>query len=259
MENDGLPPLKMKCAEGLSLESINDKNKSLGEGSCVMFQIAATHDMGNQLANGGNVRIRFRYRGPSCIDGVEIWRKREISLRIVRIKGPRISSLTFRSDLSSGSAFSDLCCSLAIQRKQMEKIPNWETSQFIHKSAPSNDDLTRADSTLSNDIGFGPGDVNKGIFVSGDDIVVLMAVANETNSTIILSNRSGTVGGFDSNPMHTVKVTSGVSVKIPVIIPRIHCLDENGNIGDIATEIITRTALTWESVAVETGDTPIKR
>eukprot|EP00957_Ditylum_brightwellii_P125586 9572647-Ditylum_brightwellii.AAC.1 len=65
--------------------------------------------MGNQLANGGNVRIRFRYRGPSPNPATEIWRKREVGLRIVRVKGPRISSLTFRSDLSWGSAYSELC------------------------------------------------------------------------------------------------------------------------------------------------------
>ena len=52
MQSDGLPPLKMKClADGLSLASINDKSKSMGEGSVLTFQMAATHDMGNQLAN----------------------------------------------------------------------------------------------------------------------------------------------------------------------------------------------------------------
>ena len=62
-----------------------------------------------------------------------------------------------------------------------------------------------------------------------------MAVANGTNSTIILSNRMGVVGGFESSPMPTVRVTSGVSVKIPVVIPRIDCLDENGNIAQAAS------------------------
>jgi hypothetical protein len=93
MECDGLPPLKMKViAEGLDLRSINDKTRNKGEGSIVTFQIAATHDMGDQLANGGNVRIRFRYRGPNSNPATEIWRKREISLRIIKVKGPRISS-----------------------------------------------------------------------------------------------------------------------------------------------------------------------
>ncbi len=254
----------MKClAEGLSLKSINDRNKSLGEGSMVTFQVAATHDMGNQLKNGGNVRIRFRYRGPSPIPGVEIWRKREIALHIVRVKGPRISSLTFRSDLSWGSEFSDLCRSLSVQKSRLEKVPNWESSKVFNKmnldefsiNPPSEltfeakeDDWDMNGATL-NRVG-----QHSGVFVSRDDVIVLMAVANDTNSTIIFSNRSGSVGGFKSSPMHTVKVTSGVSVKIPVVIPRIDCLDENGNVADIAAELIARTALQWESEVIESQD-----
>eukprot|EP00978_Attheya_sp_CCMP212_P001983 scaffold4090_cov42-Attheya_sp.AAC.1 len=78
MNFDGLPPLKMKAiTDGVSLQSINDKSRTRGEGRMVSFQIAATHDMGNQLANFGNVRIRFRYRGLSPNPATEIWRKRE--------------------------------------------------------------------------------------------------------------------------------------------------------------------------------------
>ena len=92
MEGDGLPPLKMKCIAGnLSLKSINDMSNFFGEGGLVTFQIAATHDMGNQLANGGNIRIRFRYRGLSSCLGIEIWRKRQVNLQIIRVKGPRLS------------------------------------------------------------------------------------------------------------------------------------------------------------------------
>jgi hypothetical protein len=76
----------MKClTEGLSLNSINDWSKSIGEGSILAFQVAATHDMGNRIKNGGNVRIRFRYRGPSPTPGIEIWRKREVALKIVKV------------------------------------------------------------------------------------------------------------------------------------------------------------------------------
>lgn len=204
----------MKClAEGLSLESINDKSKSLGEGSIVSFQVAATHDMGNRLINGGNVRIRFRYRGPSPITGIEIWRKREIGLKIVRVKGPRISSLTFRSDLSWGSAFSDLCWSLALRKKKrINTLPDVSSStgenalSEIIIPASEKDRLSSVSTTAA----------QNGVFIARDDIVVLMAVANETNSKIILSNRAGVVGGFESSPMPTVKVSSGVSVKIPV-------------------------------------------
>lgn len=257
----------MKCsADGLSLKSINDQSKSLGDGSIVTFQIAATHDMGNQLKNGGNLKIRFRYRGHSPYSGVEIWRKREIALHIVRVKGPRISSLTFRSDLSWGSEFSDLCRSLSLQHSQLEQVPNWDSSKILHKlssdefSLNSPSELTieekQGDSNtkdikdaILNRIG-----QHSGIFVSKDDVIVLMAVANDTNSTIIFSNRLGIVGGFASSPMPTLRVTSGVSVKIPVVIPRIECLDKNGNLSDIGAELIVRTALQWESEVTGTED-----
>ena len=52
----------------------------------------------------------------------------------------------------------------------------------------------------------------------GNKVVVLMAVANKTSSTIVLSNSCGQVGGFEANPMPTVRFTSGVLVKIPVVI-----------------------------------------
>lgn len=264
MECDGLPPLKMKViAEGLDLKSINDKNRNKGEGSIVKFQMAATHDMGDQLANGGNVRIRFRYRGPSPNPATEIWRKREISLRIIRVKGPRISSLTFRSDLSWGSSYSELCNSLARQRSRLDAIPKWESSNTKHRlqsrshsfgsssMGALSTDMTSdaAEDSILNRVG-----MDNGVHVSADEVVLLMAVANETNSTIILSNKKGLVGGFEGSPMPTVKVTSGVSVKIPVVIPRIDRIDENGEVTDIAAELVSRTALQWESQVVEEGD-----
>ena len=256
MEEDGLPPLKMKAlCERLSIKSINDK--SHGEGSLVTFQVAATHDMGNQLANGGNVRIRFRYRGISPNPASEIWRKREVALRIVRVKGPRISSLTFRSDLSWGSAYSELCKSLAEQKqKRSMDSKRWETLQAggtLHHaidspighvvSTPAMHDSDP--SSVLYRVG-----MDNGVHVSSDEVVVLMAVANETNSTILLSNRRGRVGGFQGSPMPTVRVTSGVSVKIPVVIPRISRInpEEEDGIMDIAAELIANTALQWESV-----------
>jgi len=257
MESDDLPPLKMKClAEGLSLKSINDKNKFFGEGSRVTFQIAATHDMGNQLVNGGNVRIRFRYRGPSPCPGIEIWRKREITLHIIRVKGPRLSSLTLRSDLSWGSAYTDLCRSLIHQESQLEEYGNFESNIDLKTSSVmlNNEAIDQPVNSVLHRVG-----MDQGVFVSSNDIILLMAVANETNSTMILSNSIGMVGGFESSPMPTVRVTSGVSVKIPVVIPRIDCVDENGELVDIASELIARTALQWETEVGEAEDSFNKR
>lgn len=88
---------------------------------------------------------------------------------------------------------------------------------------------------------------NQEVFISDYNIVVLTTVTKETNSTIILPNCIGIVRGFDISSMPTVRVIFGVSVKIPVVIPHIDCLDEDmGEISDIATELITRTALPWD-------------
>jgi len=59
--------------------------------------------------------------------------------------------------------------------------------------------------------------------------------------------------------MSTVRVTSGVSVKIPVVIQRIDRRDVSGNIADIAAELIARTALQWESEVNEGGKKENKR
>jgi hypothetical protein len=261
MECDGLPPLKMKViAEGLNLRSINDKSKNKGEGSIVKFQIAATHDMGDQLSNGGNVRIRFRYRGPSPNPATEIWRKREISLRIIRVKGPRISSLTFRSDLSWGSSYTELCKSLAMQRRQLVTTQKWDISnnraysRSRSGSFNSELDFVFSRNEVENSI-LGRVGMDKCVHVSSDEVVLLMAVANETNSTIILSNRKGLVGGFEGSPMPTVRISSGVSVKIPVVIPRVARFDGNGGVTDLAAELVSLTALQWESEAMEGADT----
>lgn len=260
MEEDGLPPLKMKAqCESLSIKSINDK--STGEGSRVTFQVAATHDMGNQLANGGNVRIRFRYRGISPNPATEIWRKREVALRIIRVKGPRISSLTFRSDLSWGSSYTELCHSLAQQKLRTEAIARkWGSHRAFVDAEPTTLHYGEAKDKPTKDSGLSllsRVGMDAGVHVASDEIVVLMAVANETNSTILLSNRKGRVGGFSGSPMPTVRVTSGVSVKIPVVIPRIPRvnLEDPDNAIDIAAELVANTALTWKSVTDGSGGT----
>ena len=224
MEEDGLPPLRMKAfCDELSLEKVNKKD---GQGSSVTFQMAAAHDLGRQLEyKKHNIRVRFRYRGLSNDKATLIWRRREIKLNVVRVKGPRISSMTFRPDLSWGSAVYELSKSLS---QQIEKSNNLVLSS--HGNEVKNQMSTN---------------------FSGDEIVVLVAVANECKSTIILSNKAGRVGGFDGSPMPTVRVTSGVSVKIPVLIQRIPLKDENGEDMDVAQELITRTALQWVS---EEGD-----
>jgi len=208
-------------------------------------------NFGKKFVNGGKVKIRFRYRGSSPLPGIEIWRKREISLNIVRVKGPRISSITFRTDLSWGSPYSDLCWALYQNKSQQVKVAKDELSSDVSIS----EDFVVNNEGLPSDVGkknekydiLNRVGKTQGIFIATNEVVILMAVANETKSSIVLSNRAGQVGGFESSPMETVTVSSGVSVKIPVVIPRINCIDENSDIVDIASELIQLTALQWRS------------
>ena len=83
----------------LSLNSINNNTKSLtSSGSIVSFQVAASNDMGNQLANGGNVRIWFQYCGPLLND----------------------------KSLSWGSTISKLIHALAKQKSRLQAFKNLE-------------------------------------------------------------------------------------------------------------------------------------
>lgn len=77
------PELKMQAlCDELTLDGVNDASQRREKGNKVTFQIVAAHEFASQLAGGRNVRIRFRYRGKSPSEGTEIWRKREILLKI---------------------------------------------------------------------------------------------------------------------------------------------------------------------------------
>jgi hypothetical protein len=164
---------------------------------------------------------------------------------------------------SWGSSYSELCKSLSVQKRRLDTASKWENSNSKHRalsrsrSFGSKSDLLSiiesvdeiGEYSILNRVG-----KDSGVYVASDEVVLLVAVANETNSTIILSNRKGLVGGFEGSPMPTVRVTSGVSVKIPVVIPRIDRIDEAGEVVDIAAELVARTALQWESEVVDGAD-----
>lgn len=155
----------------------------------------------------------------------------------MRVKGPRISSLTFRPDLSWGCAYSELCVDLAKQNLG-ESITPYE------RTAPKED----SDETtyVLERVGMDPG-----VHVASKDVVVLISVANETNSTIVLSNENGLVGGFEGSPMETITVSSGVSVRIPVVLPRIERVEEGGGTVDVVAQLVTKTELQWKEVSGE--------
>ena len=157
--------------------------------------------------------------------------------RIVRVKGPRISSLTFRPDLSWGCAYSELCVDLAKQN-QGETITPYERTE----AKLGFDEVTY----IIERVGMDPG-----VHVCSKKVVVLISVANETNSTIVLSNEDGLVGGFEGSPMETITVSSGVSVRIPVVLPRLNRVGLDGKPVDVVSQLVAKTELQWKEVSSE--------
>lgn len=99
------PELKMiAICDELSLVAVNDPSQRREKGNRVTFQIISTHEFDNQLAGGRDVRIRFRYRGKSPA-GSEIWRKREILMKIGKLLeclvGFTLLRINFFNDIGS--------------------------------------------------------------------------------------------------------------------------------------------------------------
>lgn len=243
-------PLTVKALlSKLKLDAIN--NAKNGEktvydenSNAVSFQIVAANEIGRDISDDTKIKLKFRYRGKSPIPLQEIWRKHEIVLRIVRVRGPRISSLTFRPDLSLGSAYSEL--GLNLLRQSKKSYAQSDGLALAAKSGRYNDDPSQILQRVGMD---------KGVHVCCNNVVVLLSVANETNIDIILSNPDGSaVGGFQGKPMKTVKVSSGVSVRIPVVLPRVPRVDNNGIPTDVVAQVVAKTALQWEEVGMDNNN-----
>jgi hypothetical protein len=225
----GVIPLTLTALyEGLDREKLNAKGSCKGE-SAISIQLAATHDMGTHT-KGCTIQIRFRYKGASCSPDFELWKKQEVKIQVIRVKGPRISSLTFRPDLNWESAYSELCKSLALQNK---------TKRIIRNSFVA--DLPQAGSTDDQEFVVNRVGMDQGVHVCSDKVVILLSVSNETKTPILLSNPSGGVGGFENSPIDTLIVPAGVSAKIPILIPR---LDRST---DIVTQMLEMATLNWKS------------
>jgi hypothetical protein len=230
------PALKLRAhVHSLTLATMNQENESdAGEGT-VKFQIGAAHNMGSQIPAGTSVRIRFRYRGLS--NGVsEVWRTREIVLRVVPVKGPHISSMAFRPDLVTKSAFGTLSKSVVME------TPTRDGDEAEQKSHGLDIDHTKDESFVSTRVG-----LDSGMFVCSEEVVFLLTISNDTSSEITLSCPSGAVGGFEGRPLSTVQVHAGVSATIPVAVPRIPRLDETGAPFDIVSDLVSKTSLLWEA------------
>lgn len=105
------PILMTATCSGMDRNTINGSPKAT-KSSFISICLTAAPDMGGST-DGCTATLRFRYRGPAPSETIEVWRTREIQVAILRMKGPRISSLAFRPDLSWESGYTELCKMLA--------------------------------------------------------------------------------------------------------------------------------------------------
>jgi hypothetical protein len=233
--------------EGMDRDTLNLGKR--GSASYISLQLAAATDMGAHT-RGCTVTVSLRYRGKAASPEMEVWRKREVEIRVLRIKGPRVSSLTFRPDLSWESAYSELCRTLSHQ----DKHKRYRSSRMLDVSHPPQIGSTDDEEFVVNRLGKDPG-----VHACSDKVVVLVSVANETTSAIILSSPNGAVGGFEGSSMDTLRVSPGVSAKIPMILPRVD------RAPGICEQLTKMTQLQWKSevadgitgMSIETGGTMV--
>ena len=219
--------LSAQCTDMDSV-TLNDPKRSYV--SSLSLALSANPDLGAHVRSC-TIKISFRYRGKAP-PKMEVWRKREIEVRVLRIKGPRISSLTFRPDLSWESAYSELCLSLARQDQR---------ARYRHSKGQNDISLPQAGSTDDEDFVASRCGSDPGVHVCGSRVVAFVSVSNESASAITLSSPNGPVGGFDGCTMETVRVRPGVSAKIPMLLPRI---DRSPGIDK---KLSSMTRLNWKS------------
>ncbi len=218
---------------GMDIKALNDPKQ--GKTSSLSLVVTATPDMGAHI-RGCSIKVTFRYRGKIASPTLEVWRKREIEIRILRIKGPRVSSLTFRPDLSWESAYPELSLSLSQQDKHARYRPSKTQGELTLPGVGSTDD----DEFVANRLGYDPG-----VHVCGNRVVALIAVTNESATSITITSPNGPVGGFEGNTIEMVKVMPGVGAKIPVVLHRVD------RAPGIAEKLVLMTHLNWKSEIVD--------
>ncbi|VEU42487.1 unnamed protein product [Pseudo-nitzschia multistriata] len=220
--NDSSPIKISAHCVGLDADTLNSSTSDLSS-SFISTKLFASPSMGAQTASS-HLTLRFRYRGKAVSSELEVWRKYEVQVHILRVKGPKIPSLSFRCDLFWESGYSELCNALAIKESDSERSLS-----------------PRAGSTGDQKIGPKRLDRDRGIHVCSDEVVVMISVANESSSPIILSRMDGLPVGFAKSKMDTLKVSKGVSAKFPIILPRLERTD------DICQRLVAMLKFKWKS------------
>lgn len=212
---------------GLDESTLNGSQRR--DSSYVSIRLSAASDMGSTVSSC-RVTLRVRYRGKPASSSLEVWRKREIEVRVLRVKGPRISSLSFRSDLFWSAAYSNMCRAFASQKVGQSFKPTLIETQLTTFGSTDDDEF------VINRLG-----QTQGVHACGNKVVVILSVANESSAEILLTRPDGSDFGFEDKAMKTLKILPGVSAKVPMVLPR---LDRAAG---ICEQVVALTRLNWEA------------
>jgi hypothetical protein len=230
-EQENPPAMKARllAVKSLNMEAINNSEES---SPChVAFQFAAGHNLGQKMSSETTITLRFKCAGQSTTS-MDVWRIRQVPLRISYIKGPRIASLSLRPDLMGGSYFSEMCRVLA--SRDARKTSSENSINNEEKLATSTQD------NLANQVG-----LEAGIHICSESILIILVVVNETNEDIVLSRSGGNpVGGLKGHVIDTLLLHNKVTSKIPMLIRR---LPRAETLSSLVDAIVEKTTLVWET------------
>jgi hypothetical protein len=205
-------------------------NGSQRNSSYLTIKLCAAADTGG-IFSTCNVRLRIRYRGMPASPTLEVWRKREIEVRVLRTKGPRISSLSFRCDLFWMASYTNICREYSSQKIGRKCSPSFKKLAELPLIGSSDDE-----EFVVNRLG-----QDSGVHACSNFVVVILSVANETSSAIVLTRPDGTDFGLEGSTMSSLTVLPGVSAKVPMVLPRLDRTTE------LCKQLILMTKLNWRA------------
>ena len=211
---------------GMDADTLNSSLNDNPMSSFLTTKLFASPNMGSKT-KGCDITLRFKYRGKSVSPSLQVWRKYEVEVKILRVKGPRIPSLSFRCDLLWDSGYTEMCHTLAsrdVDKRQI--IDSYEFDDIIQDKQEF----------VENRLGKDPG-----IHVCSDQVVIMISVANESSSPIVLTRMDGSTFGFSNSAMKSLTVSKGVSAKFPVLLPRV---DRSEN---VCQELVNMLKFRWRS------------
>ncbi|KAL7576063.1 hypothetical protein ACA910_000847 [Epithemia clementina (nom. ined.)] len=231
--------LKVRVVPGteLDLDALNSANSGNTQSRELGFQIAVAKQFREKLnAAETEVTFRIRYAGKSTKSS-EVWRKFDIPIVLSHFKGPRVTSVTFRPDLTHCNMLPELLRSFQAR-----------VGSGINRADPA---FRSNESGPSSRVG-----LDHSIHVCSESVVSIVSIMNDSKSDIVLSRSDESpVGSFGSSLLSTVLVPRGVKVSILMSIPRLP-RESDMESGDFADALLKATDLRWTASSTGSSSDP---